>query len=334
MIGQGEVKMLAFAVRTRVSALALVMTVLALVIPANATGKPLFGAWTPGDPYGGTTHGTDALEAAIDRRVDIVPWYQNWGGGAWISSVQPHIFEGVKASGRIPLVTWEPHDPNNWGTNQPDYRLERIVRGDFDAYITRWADDLRAIGTPVYLRTMHEMNGNWYPWGPTVNGNSAQLFREAWRRMHDIFTAHGATNVRWVWSPLNIDVPGTAGNRLEDLYPGAQYVDVLATGGYNWGSERPDFGGWQSFSTIFSGVYERLKRLGPQPIWITEVASDDRGGDKAAWVRDMFATAAGMDRLEAIVWFNEDKEGHWRAAPTAEVAAAFANGTARTASSP
>jgi len=233
------------------------------------------------------------------------------------------MFQAVKDSGRIPLVTWEPLDPNNWGSNQPNYSLARIAGGAFDAYIARWADDLRNVGTPVYLRPMHEMNGNWYPWGMSVNGNSAQLFRDAWRRMHDIFTAHGATNVRWVWSPLNIDVPGTPGNRLEDLYPGQQYVDVLATGGYNWGSEKPEFGGWQSFSTIFTGIYNRLKALGPQPIWITEVASDYRGGDKAAWVRDMFSTAAGMDRLQAIVWFNEDKERDWRAAPNAEVAAAF-----------
>jgi len=326
--------MLAVSHRTLVCAVALVMALLAFAVPANAANKLLFGAYTPGDPYSGTTHETDALEDAIDRRVDIAPWYQNWGGGPWISSVQPHIFEAVTASGRIPLVTWEPHDPNNWGYNQPDYRLERIARGDFDAYLARWADDLRALETLVYLRPMHEMNGNWYPWSPTVNGNSAQLFRAAWRRMHDIFEANGASNVRWVWSPLNIDVPGTPGNTLEDLYPGEQYVDVLATGGYNWGSERPDFGGWQSFSTIFSGVYERLKRLGPQPIWITEVASDYRGGDKAAWVRDMFATAAGMDRLKAIVWFNEEKERDWRAAPTPEVAAAFADGTAQAPTSP
>ena len=29
-----------------------------------------------------------------------------------------------------------------------------------------------------------------------------------------------------------------------------------------------------------------------------------------------------MDRLKAIVWFNEDKERDWRAAPTPEIAAA------------
>ena len=45
-------------------------------------------------------------------------------------------------------------------------------------------------------------------------------------------------------------------------------------------------------------------------------------------MRDMWAKAAGMDRLQAIVWFNENKERDWRAAPTPEVAAAFADGSA------
>jgi hypothetical protein len=33
-----------------------------------------------------------------------------------------------------------------------------------------------------------------------------------------------------------------------------------------------------------------------------------------------------MDRLQAIVWFNENKERDWRAAPTPEIAAAFSPG--------
>lgn len=44
-------------------------------------------------------------------------------------------------------------------------------------------------------------------------------------------------------------------------------------------------------------------------------------------MRDMWAKAAGMDRLQAIVWFNENKERDWCAAPTPEVAAAFADGS-------
>jgi beta-mannanase len=142
--------------------------------------------------------------------------------------------------------------------------------------------------------------------------------------MHDIVTRIGATNVRWVWAPSNVDVPDVSSNRMEAFYPGSSYVDILGVDGYNWGSGVAGGAGWQSFSQVFSDAYNRLSALGSQPIWITEVGGAPQGGDKSAWVRDMFAKAQGMSRLEAIVWFNEDKERDWRAAPSSEVASAFA----------
>ena len=210
--------------------------------------------------------------------------------------------------------------------DQPAFRLQRIASGDFDAYITTWAVALKVTGSPVHLRPMHEMNADWYPWGGTVNGNSPALYVAAWRRVVDIFRAVGANNVRFVWSPNNIDVPAT--NRLESYYPGTSYVDVLAVDGYNWGAGTPQFGGWQSFSDVFMRAYDRLRVLGPQPIWIAEVATSGDGGDKAAWIRDMFAQAATMDRLKAIVWFNENKERDWHAAPSATIEGAFRPGVA------
>ena len=289
---------------------------------AGAQQRLLFGAHTAGDPYSGNIDATKGLESALGRHVDIVHWYQNWGAGPYGSTVQPSWMSAVTSTGRTPLLTWEPWAPG--GAVQPTYRLQRIVQGSFDAYITSWADALRSIGTTVYLRPMHEMNGDWYPWGGTVNGNSPALYVKAWRRMVDIFRKRGANNVRWVWSPTNFDVP--ASNRLESYYPGKSYVDVMAADLYNWGSTKPQWGGWQSFSQIFSSVYKRLSALGPQPIWIGEVGCAPSGGDKAAWIRDMFAQARGMSRLKAIVWFNVNKELDWRAAPTAAIAAAFASG--------
>ena len=308
----------------RVPALAaLAVAALLAVLPAAASAQPRFGAWTPGDPYNGSTTGAAALEGATGRRVEIVNWYQNWGGGSWISALQPHVLGAVTGGGRTPLLTWEPWEPGG-GTTQPRYQLARIAGGDFDTYIATWASALKLLGSQVYLRPMHEMNGNWYPWSGSVNGNTPDQFVQAWRHIVDIFRARGAHNVRFVWSPNNVDVPAT--NRMESFYPGASYVDVLAVDGYNWGSGTPQHGGWQSFSKVFRGAYDRLKALGPQPIWFAEVATSDDGGDKAAWIRDMFAQAQTMDRLEALVWFNEHKERDWRAAPTAAIAAAFAPG--------
>ena len=164
------------------------------------------------------------------------------------------------------------------------------------------------------------------PWSGAANGNTPAQFVQAWRHIVHIFRGVGASNVRFVWSPNNIDVP--ASNPMERFYPGASYVDVLAADGYNWGAGTPQFGGWQSFSKVFRNAYDRLRALGPQPIWIAEVGTSADGGDKAAWIRDMFAQAQTMDRLEAVVWFNENKERDWRAAPTPEIAAAFAPGAA------
>jgi hypothetical protein len=158
-----------------------------------------------------------------------------------------------------------------------------------------------------------------------VNGNSPQLFTQAWRRMHDVFTQQGATNVKWVWSPLQEDVPQTNANRFERYYPGRAYVDVFALDGYNFGANFPHFRGWRSFRTIFSDAYRRMLRMGPQPVWVAEVGSAAEGGNKAAWVRDMFRTALKMRRLQAIVWMDtvSKDEGDWRARLPLGVAPAF-----------
>src|SRR4051812_47024485 len=79
------------------------------LLPSAASAQTLkFGAWTPGDPYNGTLAGAGALEAATGRHVDIVNWYQSWGGGDWVSSVQEHALAAVSGTSRTPLLTWEP----------------------------------------------------------------------------------------------------------------------------------------------------------------------------------------------------------------------------------
>lgn len=279
----------------------------------------LFGAYTPPAPEAGL-EAVHVLEGQLGRRIDIVSWYQHWGG--WGAEFTPEWVATAATGGRIPLLTWEPWAPG--AVDQPDYRLARIAGGEFDGYITRWANAMATYGGTVYLRPMHEMNGDWYPWGGTVNANSPTLYIAAWQRIHGIFQAAGATNVRWVWSPMVESSPDVPGNALERYYPGTEFVDVLALDGYNWGADAVAYGGWRSFDEVFAAAYARIARLGPQPVWIAETGASATGGDKAGWVRDMFASAPSYARLEAIVWFNLSKERDWRATSSPEVAAAFA----------
>src|SRR3712207_4960952 len=74
----------------------------------------LFGAHTDGAIYDGGVERIDDLQRRLDRRVRIVNWYQNWSarpGRDWISDVHPELVRAVTRSDRLPLLTWEPWDP-------------------------------------------------------------------------------------------------------------------------------------------------------------------------------------------------------------------------------
>lgn len=274
------------------------------VDPLGTSPEPLasyvhFGAFT----YGGVWQGMEPvarLETHLGRPLDVVHWFMNWD-----HAYDANLVDGVLASGSAPLISWQPHRQS----------VADIAAGAYDEYLRSWADGLAAATGVVYLRPFPEMNGEWVPW----NGDPEGLVA-AWTRMTALFDEAGATNVRWVWGPNVTDEPRTEANRMERYYPGAEHVDVLALSGYNWGATRPAIG-WRSFEEIFSGGYARLVDLGAQPVWIAEMASSDEGGDKAAWIRDLFASTA-FPRLEALVWFDEDKEADWRLTSAPEVVAA------------
>lgn len=264
---------------------------------------PMFGSYT----YGGVWGGMDsvyALETQLGRQLAITHWYMSFDH-AWDAT----LFETGSTGGRLPMAAWQPHRQS----------LDDIINGVYDNYLLSWARGAKAFGSPIYLRPFPEMNGNWTPW----HGDPAKLVT-AWRHVVNVFRAEGALNVKWVWSPNVTDEPRVDTNKFELYYPGTEYVDILALDGYNWGTTKP-LTAWKSFEEIFAIPYERVTALGPQPVWIAEVASAEQGGDKAKWIADMFASRA-FPRIEAIVWFDENKETDWRIASSDSSLAAFQTG--------
>ncbi|MCA1702444.1 MAG: beta-mannanase [Actinobacteria bacterium] len=272
------------------------------------------------------------LEQSIGRRLDLVHIYKAWAE-TWGQYSDQTIRELTLASAnnRRPLITWEPW-AHSQGVNQPNFSLASIATGKHDPYIRSWAHGLRDFPSTVYLRPMHEMNSNWYPWAGAVNENNFTDYIAAWRHMHAIFDQVGANNVRWVWSPYALDVP--TGNRFEAYYPGIEYVDILAFDAYNWGSgdsHSPERSGtqWQNVDELLSVPYERLIKLGRQPVWLTEVGSAEQGGDKASWLR-MLLQSRSYDRISAVVWFHANKERDWRITSSVSVTTTVAQAIAGT----
>lgn len=277
-----------------------------------STARLRFGTATPNGPLASAE--LDDVARLAGESPSSVLFYKDFLQAPPISEMN-----AARARGAVPLVTWEPWA---WGggLDQPAYALDRIAAGDFDARIVEWGQALAAWGYPVQLRFAHEMNGNWYPWAEGVNGNGAGDYVQAWRHVHDVMAATGASNVSWVWSP---NVPYWGSTDLAGLFPGAGYVDVVALDGYNWGTSA-SWSGWISPQDLFAPGIAELRALAPGlPILIAETASSEAGGSKAAWNTDLVSYLAAQPDVMGFVWFHMQKEADWRINSSDASAAAF-----------
>ena len=267
-----------------------------------------------------------AVERELGVPIAIRSYYRAWNrcriedDRAWFAS--------LAASRRDVLLTWEPWQippASPCPEDQPDFSLRQILSGRYDCYVRDVARTLASLPVTIYLRPLHEMNGNWYPWCGCVNGNSSREFVLVWHHLRTLFKDAGAANIVWVWSPYIFSYPGSAENAMECYFPGADALDVIGLDGYNWGSE-PQWGTWRSFTELFADAYRRVTALCSNKIMICETASAVTGGDKAAWIADMLdRLASDYGRVEAVIWFDIDKECDWRIASSEATLELFRN---------
>jgi Glycosyl hydrolase family 26 len=268
-----------------------------------ATPSVALGAFAPSPPW--SFQDIDAFSELVGKRPAIIHWFQDW-----VMDFDPAYMDAAVSRGGMPLVSWEP-----WkfgaGLDQREYALRNILSGQHDAYIRNWARAAAAWGKPFFLRFAHEMNGDWTTWSPGVNGNNPREFVSVWRKVHSMFAQEGATNVRWVWSPVADSEEHTP---YRYVYPGNAYVNWFGISGYNWGNTR-SWSRWQSFSGIFGASYRTMKAMAPtKPIMIPEVGCAEQGGDKAAWIRSAYLKEIPekFPGIKAVSWFHANKENDWR----------------------
>ena len=191
------------------------------------------------------------------------------------------------------MVTWEPQTATGKGI-----LLKSIVGGRHDRYIRKSAEAAAAWHKPILLRFAQEMNGGWYPWGFGVGGNTPRLYRKAWHHVYWIFRNHGASNVKWVWSP-NEDAGG--GHPLAVFYPGDEFVDWVGIDGFCWGGTI----GWPSFTKIFGSTYDRIVKLTSKPILVAETGAERKAATRPNGSSSTSGREApGFSHIRALVWFD------------------------------
>jgi len=252
------------------------------------------------------------FEQHIGRKLDLDHHYYGWSGS---SQMFPAAFDRWDVQGgRIPLISWE-------GTN-----LDSINSGSQDASIRARAAAVKKFGHRVFISWGYEMNGNWNPWDGYHNNSPGRTdgpakFVAAWRRIHNIFQRAGATNVTWVWTPNDRDIPSTSWNHWTNYYPGDAYVDWVGVDGYNWGTAQ-SWSQWTPFGNLFTGVYGTYASR--KPIMVVETASAEQGGSKAQWIRGMWkALVYQYPDIKAVVWMETGPT--WKVETSASALSAFWN---------
>ncbi|HVY77839.1 MAG TPA: glycosyl hydrolase [Solirubrobacterales bacterium] len=305
--------------------------------PSPAPASIYWGAWIgkqlTGDQPPWEMKALDKFEEMAGKKLSILNFSAPFancptsGGPCSFYRFPVNEMNAIRSRGAIPFYSWASQSiPSS--TNEPNFQLSDVIAGSYDSYLREFATAAKNWGHPFFLRFNWEMNGRWFPWSEGVNGNRPGEFVAAWRHVHDIFDAVGATNVSWVWCP-NIDPNGEFLN-LSSQYPGDAYVDWTGLDGYNWGTNPAKPDRWRSFDQLYRSTYERITgSIAPsKPLMISEIGSTEYGGSKAAWIQDALAKIpSSYPKIRGLLWFEQFDDGmDWPIETSASATSAFAAG--------
>jgi hypothetical protein len=294
-------------------------------------GSQLTGAQAPWD-----TGALGAFEGIAGKSPSLIQFFQPFsecaGESCTFLGFPTTPMETIRSRGAIPVLSWSSQSiPST--LEEPNFQLSDVIAGTYDASIREFAEEAAAWGHPFFLRFNWEMNGNWFPWSEGVNGNQPGEFVTAWRHVHDIFAAVGASNVSWVWCPFV--APAGSEQELAAVYPGDAYVDWTGLDGYNWGTNPASPRGWRTFDQLFSKTYAQItSAIAPsKPLMIAELGSSEMGGSKSEWIAEALnEVPTEYPAVRALVWFDKYDDGmDWPVETSSSAATAFAQGIGQAA---
>jgi hypothetical protein len=221
-----------------------------------------------------------SLAANLGKRPNLFAVYLDLG-----STLPTRAINNAYDFGALTLISWAP----------ATYSLRSIAAGREDGLITSFAEAVQELGLPVALDFGHEMNGDWYPWGMGVDGNTPSEYVAAYRHIHDLFQRIGVTKAIWVW---HVNVTATASDKdLEPLYPGDGYVDWVGLTGYlGRGSSRTRH---PTFADLFDSTFTQLRTFTDKPVLVAE-----SGAAPGSWQPgEITSLIQGVERVPGLIGF-------------------------------
>jgi beta-mannanase len=261
---------------------------------AVATDQILAGVYAPQQWF--SADHIIALNQATGKRVSI--------GGLWFdvgerSSNVVYMLDQVWSSGATPFVNI------HVGVSAAEVAAGAIDSqiSNLGAAVNQWLG--KGEGRSVMLAPMPEMNGDWIPYGM-----APEDFKAAFRHFVSLADQSGSTlwRVRWVFAPNGWSAPPY---HMADYYPGADVVDLVGMSAYNWGTSVAG-ARWTTVAETMGGALDEARGFAREkPFLVSQTASSPFGGDKEAWIEELFAFLAKDPNAVGFIYFNIEKENDW-----------------------
>lgn len=223
------------------------------------------------------------FEDLVGKKLAWVTFADNWVGGIDFPATEVEL---IYNSGHVPYIKMMAFSVHEYSEGAPDsiYSLQNIIDGQFDADLTRWADDAASSGIPMLCCFGVEMNGEWFPWNGSWNGGDTtdgygdpsepdgpERFKDAYIHIVELFRARGAENVNWVFHVNAGSHPDEAWNSMASYYPGDGYVDWIGISVYGPQTPREARQYWETFTEIMDTYYPELAALSDEkPLAVLE----------------------------------------------------------------
>lgn len=182
-----------------------------------------------------------------------------------------------------------------------------VFDGLLDDQIRDFAKSAKEFGHPFLFRLNNEMNSTWVSYSGHLCLCDPDIFKENWIRVYKIFEEEGVDNAIWIFNPNDVSFPPAKWNSHVAYYPGNEYVHMIGLTGYNTGDYFRDVTGerWRSFTEIYDRVWDMYKDIYKTFPWIiTEFSCSSVGGDKKAWIQEMFLNLPRYENIKIAVWWS------------------------------
>jgi mannan endo-1,4-beta-mannosidase len=233
----------------------------------------------PNHYVGIVSYNVKKFDKSCDCAPNIAVHYLHIGG-----STEMGFARSIIGTGAIPMLELEPYGIS----------LAKIASGGEDGWLTKYAQAVSSLHSPVIMSFAPEANGTWYTWGYKHDPPGA--FVRAWRHVVTLFRTAEVRNIKWAWI-MNVQFASSENIKL--LWPGAAFVNILGLDGY--------FIDPTTFESFFGASIVAMRALSADPLLITETAAAPSVGKANAL--NMITSGVTQYGLAGFIWFDVRQRG-------------------------